>query len=297
MKSYRTALCLGLVAILCFSPAVMTAQQDSQEEASVTLQPLTMDLLLAKGGAGANAAVYVGYREIYLIDAKMTPASAQALVEEVKKKIPFPITKIILTSSAPEFIGGLPGYPRGLPIISQEQVQEDIRRAATESPALQDYLPTVVFKDKMTLKSGRSEITLCHYTAAHRTGDTVLYFDRDRTAFTGDLVSLGPEALRNLTQNGSSFGLVTVLKEILDHRPHGDMFVTASAGSVTRDDVEILLQTIQVQQAKIKTFIADGKTLEEIKKIFKIEEEPPALGAAPVPSLVEIIYRELTAKK
>lgn len=298
MKSHRTALLLGLFGIFFSLPAASSfAQQGSQEEAPVTLQPLTSDLLLAKGGSGANVGVFVGYREIFMIDAKMSPESARAVLEEVKKKIPFPVTKIILTSSEPECIDGLPGFPRGLAIISQEQVKDDLIRAAAERPALQDYLPTVVFKDELKLKSGRAEITLCHYRSAHRNGDTVVYFERDRTAFAGDLVFLGREALTDLSRNGNSFGLVKTLKAILDHRPHADMFVTAHAGILTRDEVEILRQNIEVQQAKIKTFIAEGKTLEEIKKILKVEEEPPALGAARVPSLVEIIYRELTEKK
>jgi cyclase len=297
MKCHRTALFLGLFGVLVSLPAVALPQEGPETQAAVTLQPLTADLLLAKGGSGANVVVFVGYREIYLIDAKMTAESAQAVLEEIKKKIPFPVTKIILTSSDPEFVDGLPGYPRGLPIISQETVKDAMIKAAAERPALQDYLPTVVFKDEMKLKSGRADIRLCFYPSAHKTGDTVIYFERDRTAYAGDLVSLGREALIDLSRNGNTFGLVKTLKEILNHGPHPDMFVTAHAGIVTRDDVEILRQSIEVQQAKIRTFIAEGKPLDEIKKILKVEEEPPALGAVRVPSLVEIIYRELTEKK
>jgi cyclase len=298
MRSQRSAVCSLLLGISCgLAAAAVSGLQEGQEAPPLMLQPLTRSLLLAKGGSGANAGIIVGNREVIVVDAKMSPESVQAMLAEIKKLMPFPITKIILTDSDADHVNGLPGFPKGLTIISQENVKEDMIKASADLPALQDYLPTVVFKDELKIKSGRATITLAHYGPAHTDGDTVVYFDAERTAFVGDLVLIGRDPLIHLSKNGSSFGLVRTLKEILGHRPHVDMFVPGHGGIVTRDEVEILRESIETKQAKIRAFIAEGKTLDEIKKILGVEDARSDSEAPRFTSLVEVIYRELTAKK
>jgi cyclase len=296
MKAQGSAVRIILFGISCGLAAAAVAAQ-GQETPPVTLQPLTSTLLLVKGGSGANAGIFIGHRELIVIDAKMSPDSVQAMLAEIKKTIPYPVTKIILTHSDADHVNGLPGFPKGVTIISQEQTKEDMIKAAADIPALQEYLPTVVFKDEMKIKSGRETITLAYYGPAHTNGDIVVYFDTDRTAFVGDLVFVGRDPLIHLSKNGSSFGLVRALKEILGHRPHVDMFVPGHGGIVTRNEVETLLESIETKQAKIKAFIAEGKTLDEVKKILGVEDVRPGSEAPRFPSLVEVIYRELTEKK
>ncbi len=51
------------------------------------------------------------------------------------------------------------------------------------------------------------------------------------------------------------------------------------------------------KQTKIKALIKEGKSLEEIKKIFNVEDRPPRPGRRRWLSLVETIYLELTEEK
>jgi cyclase len=298
MKCLRSAVFLTLLGIACgIAAAALSGRQQGREIPPLTIQPLTGALLLAKGGSGANAGIFVGQRELIVIDAKMSPESVEAMLAEIKKTVPFPVTKIILTHSDADHINGLPGFPKGLEIISQENVKEEMVKAAADLPALQDYLPTVVFKDEMKIKSGRVTITLAHYGPAHTNGDAVVYFDKDRTAFVGDLVFIGRDPLIHLSKGGSAFGLVRTLKEILGHRPHVEMFIPGHGGIVTREEVEMLRDSIETKQSKIKALIADGKSLEEIKKILGVEDVRPGAEESRSPGLVEIIYRELAEKK
>jgi hypothetical protein len=48
------------------------------------------------------------------------------------------------------------------------------------------------------------------------------------------------------------------------------------------------------KQTKIQTMVSDGKSLDDVKKAFKIET--PA-GGSRWPSLVEVIYLDITEKK
>jgi glyoxylase-like metal-dependent hydrolase (beta-lactamase superfamily II) len=300
MKSPFPVVLAIISGILILRVGIAFAQQNPpsrQESAPVTIQPITLTLLLVKGGAGANSGLIIGYKEVFAIDAKMSPESVREMLAELKKTVSAPVTKIILTHSDGDHINGLPGFPKGLPIISQEQVKADMIKAAADLPALQDYLPTVVFKDELKLQSGRRTVTLRHYGPAHTNGDTVVYVDLERTAFVGDLVFIGRDPIVHRSKNGSSFGLVKTLKAILDHRPHIETFIPGHGDMVTRDEVEGLVRAIEIKQARVKTLIAEGKSLDEIKKILQVEDRPGAGGGPQFMSLVEVIYQELTEKK
>jgi cyclase len=289
-----------LSAILMLLVGDAPGQQNppsGQGPAPITLQPITFGVLLVKGGSGANSGLIIGYKEVFAVDAKMDPENIPEILAELKKTVPWPVTKIILTHSDGDHINGLPGFAKGLEIISQEQVKVDMTKAAADLPALQDYLPTVVFKDEMKIKTGRVVFTLHHYGPAHTSGDTVVYIDRDRTAFVGDLVFIGRDPIIHRAKNGSSFGLVKTLKAILDYRPHVESFIPGHGDMVTRDEVESLVRSIELKQARVKALIAEGKSLDEIKRIFQVEDRPAAGGRPQFMSLVEVIYQELTEKK
>ena len=58
-----------------------------------------------------------------------------------------------------------------------------------------------------------------------------------------------------------------------------------------------MIKSLEEKQTKIKTLIKEGKSLEEINKIFNVEDRPPRPDRSRRPGLVETIYLELTEKK
>jgi len=300
MKSpIQAAICIvcGAVMLLAGVSSGQQAPAGRPEQAPVIIQPITLGILLVKGGSGANSGLIIGNTELIAVDAKMSPESIQQALAEIKKTVAFPVTRILITHSDGDHINGLPGFPKGLTIIAHEQVKADMVKAAETQPALLDYLPTVVFKDELKLKSGRIEITLRHFGPAHTSGDTVVFLDGDLTAYVGDLVFVGRDPLIHRSKNGSASGLVKTLKALLSHRPHIDTFIPGHGDIVTRTEVENEIRDIEIKQGKIKTLVAEGKSLDEIKKIFQVEDRPGAAGRPRFMSLVEVIYLELTEKK
>ncbi|MGM0466114.1 MAG: hypothetical protein ACQERH_06730, partial [Acidobacteriota bacterium] len=59
-----------------------------------------------------------------------------------------------------------------------------------------------------------------------------------------------------------------------------------------RENIRDLITSLEKKQEKIKALIEKGKSLEEVKKEFGIEQ-----GQSRWPSLVEIIYKEITEEK
>ncbi len=293
MKSPLAAAAAILVGAVLL-PAGRSSGQ--QAPAPVTIQPVTLSILLVKGGSGANSGFIVGNREIIAVDAKMSPETIQEALADLKKTVPFPVTRVILTHSDADHVNGLPGFPKGLAVISHEQTKADLVKAAETQPELRDYLPTVVFKDELKLKTGKAEILLKHYGPAHTSGDIVVFIDREQTAYVGDLVFAGRDPLVHRSKNGTTVGLVKTLKALLTHKPKIDTFIPGHGDILTRTEVENEIRDIEIKQDRIKTLVAEGKSLDEVKKIFQVEDRPSA-GRPRFMSLVEVIYLELTEKK
>jgi NDP-sugar pyrophosphorylase family protein len=96
-------------------------------------------------------------------------------------------------------------------------------------------------------------------------------------------------------KNGNSFGLVKNLKSIL--KLDADTFIHGHGDIASPSDLESVIKSLEEKQTKIKVLIKEGKSLEEIKKIFNVDDRPPRPGRSRRPGLVETIYLELTEKK
>lgn len=286
--------------ILFFSLSFLLSTQQKQptqyrqEPAPVSAQQVKGNIYEVKGGSGANTGFFIGEKEVFVIDAKMTEESAHMMITEIKKLTPKPIRYVIITHSDGDHVDGLAGFPQDITVVSHHQTRKDMDEAFKE-PKLRHYLPALTFSKKIKLYSGKKVIKLLYFGPAHTSGDTVVYFPDEKVAFLGDLLFLGRDPLVHRHKNGSSFGLVKTLKSILEL--DADTYVHGHGDIANRSDIEGVIQSLKEKQEKMKVLIKEGKSLEEIKKIFKVEDRPARPGRRRWLSLVEIIYLELTEKK
>ena len=260
----------------------------------VSVQRIADGIYFVAGGSGANAAFFVGRDSVTVIDAKMSADSARAMLAEIAGLTRLPVKTLILTHSDGDHINGLPGFPRGLTIVAQNNCRSDVEAATASMPELGPYVPNVTFDDVLDLGDGPSALELRHYGPAHTRGDTVVYFPDGRTAFLGDLIFIGRDPLIHRAKGGSSFGYVGTLKAVLARRPEVQTFLSGHADPVTRVDVEGLIAGLEEKQAKVKALVAEGRSLDEVKAAFGLAD--PGQGARRFPTLVEVIYLELTEK-
>ncbi len=102
----------------------------------------------------------------------------------------------------------------------------------------------------------------------------------------------GCDPLIHRHKNGNSFGYVKALKGLLELSPQVEIFLSGHADPLGRADVESLIASMEEKQTRVKTLVDDGRSIEEVKKAFGIEDQPGRRW----PSLVETIYLELTSK-
>ncbi len=158
---------------------------------------------------------------------------------------------------------------------------------------LRAYLPTQVFSGRGTLRLGETLIELLPFGPAHTSGDTVVFFPGQKTAFVGDLAFIGRDPLIHRQKNGTFFGYIQALRGMLDL--DAEVYISGHNDPLKKDDLRGLLASMEEKWTKVKALIAEGKTLDEVKKAFGLEDA--AGGGRRWPSLVEVIYLELTEKK
>jgi glyoxylase-like metal-dependent hydrolase (beta-lactamase superfamily II) len=301
MKRFLTFVILCLLLLGLFLP--ISAQQPTSQQAQplkqevlpVSVQNVRGNIYHVKGGMGANTGFFIGEKEVLAIDAKMDEDTAKQMLTEIKKLTPNPISTIILTHSDRDHVKGLVGFPERTNIISHEKTRVHIDNAF-QSGRERAYLPNIVFSERLSLYLGdvqrNTRIDLLYFGPAHTDGDAIAYFPDEKVAFIGDLIFIGRDPLVHRHKNGNSFGLVKVLKAILNL--DAEIFIHGHGDLATKKEILGIIQTIEEKQIRITGLVKEGKTLDQLKKILNIQNPP---GGARWPSLVEVIYLELTEKK
>jgi len=298
-RSWKIAVALSASILLTWG-ALAVAQQPQP----LTVQKIKGNVYLVKGGNGANTGFFVGDREVLLIDAKMTADAMKQLVEEVKKVTPLPITRLVLTHSDGDHVNGLNGLPKGLKIYGHPQTKKDMEAAAQAANMqyLADYLPTETCSpctasraSAQTIAMGGANVQLYHFGPAHTSGDLTVWFPAERVAFVGDLAFVGRDPLIHRQKGGSSQGLVETLQGLI--ALNAEAYLSGHSDPLTRQDIETIHKSIVEKRDKVKSLIAEGKSLDDIKQSFGVKDAPAQPGRPRFPGLIEIIYLELTEKK
>ena len=289
-------------ALLAVLPALLAAGQNPpakpapQAPPPMTVQEITKSLYLVKGGSGANAAFFVTKKQVIAIDAKMTAESAAGMLAEIRKVTDAPLKALILTHSDGDHVNGLAGFPKGLTILAHKNVLRDIEKAAADMPAFKESTGIGTHTSQASIIGKGYKVLLRSFGPAHTDGDTCVLFPGLGVAFVGDLLFVGRDPLIHRNKGGNSFGYVKTLDALLALKPKVKTFLSGHADPLGRTEVQALRDSMAGTQAKVKAMIAEGRSLEDIKKAFGVEDRPAAPGGRRWLSLVETIYLELTGK-
>ncbi len=162
--------------------------------------------------------------------------------------------------------------------------------------ALRAYLPTQTYVGQMEVRTPMPDgklalVSLYHFGPAHTGGDTVVLFHNEKTAFVGDLAFAGRDPLIHRAKGGTPVGYIATLKQLISLP--AQTYLSGHADPLTKDDLKALLNSMEDKLAKVKELVGLGKTLDEVKAAMGVQ--PQAGGRWP--SLVEVMYRELTEKR
>lgn len=277
------------ILLVAFSTHSFAQQQAPQP---VRLNNITGNIYEAINGRGARGGVYSGENGILVIDTKQDQVSVQQTLDEIRKLSDKPIKYLVNTHSDGDHIMGNQFFPSGITIIAHANCRKDFflpKRDGSPSdwskPELLPFVPSITFYDRMDLYLGSKKIELWYFGIGHTTGDAVVYFPDEKTAFIGDQAFVGRTQLIHAYKGGNSFEHVKTLTRMLATLD-ADKFISGHSELLTREAVQKHIDEMKSIQDKIRNLITQNKTLDETKIEFEKDKS----------ALVEIIFNEIKSK-
>ena len=247
-------------------------------EQPVEFKKISDRLFEIVGGRGAQGGAYIGDDGVLVIDAKMDKESVDQVIEGIRKITDKPIKYLVNTHGDGDHIVGNRYFPETVTIISHENCRKDFflpgrSGAASEwsRPDLAPFVPSLTFSQKMNLHLGSKTVELWYFGVGHTTGDTVVYFPEEKTAFIGDQIFLTRAQLIHSYKGGDSFEHVRTLTKMLG-TIDAEKFCSGHSEMTNRAGIENHIGQMKERQEKIKALIAKGKNTEEIKGEFEDSE-------------------------
>ncbi len=255
----------------------------------VQFKKISDRLFEISGGRGAQGGAYIGDNGVLIIDAKMDKQSVDQVIEGVRQITDKPIKYLVSTHSDGDHISGNRYFPATVTFIAHENCRKDLfhpRRNGTGSewdrPELAPFVPSITFRDKMDIYLGSKKVELWYFGIGHTTGDIVVYFPEEKTAFIGDQIFLTRPQLIHSYKGGNSFEHVKTLTKMLQ-TIDAEKFCSGHSEIADRKSIRNHIDQMKKRQEKVKTLIEERKSLEEIKSEFKGNEA----------RLIEAIYNDI----
>ena len=249
-------------------------------------------------GGASNTAFLIGPRGVVILDAQIKVGDANAELAEIGKLTHNPADAVIVSHSDPGNVGGLPAFPRGIPIIAQENVRSTIERvnAGTDAeyPApllplyrgLVDFPPTRTVGGTETLELDGFKLVLMHIAPAHTGSDLAVYLPAQKWVFAGDIINTNLGAYPIIHRSGSSLGWIATMQALL--ALDADTYVPGHGPIQSKDWLRSHLQQTEQRREQIKTLFEAHKTLDKIKQAL-----PETVVDPRFPSFAQTVYEEL----
>src|SRR5262245_22757374 len=185
----------AVASLMCATAALAQGQAPAQGQGQapagappapppITMKQLKPDVWAGLGGAGGNSTIIIGRTGVIVVDAKTNEAGAKALLDEIAKITPKPVTTAIITHSDGDHVNGLVAFPAGIKIIAHDgnkKEQEAALAAGGRGAPPADRLPNqVVMQNKETMTIDGVRLELYHWAPGHTNGDLVVYLPDTR---------------------------------------------------------------------------------------------------------------------
>ncbi|SCD75377.1 cyclase [Streptomyces sp. DvalAA-14] len=147
-----------------------------------------------------NAGIVVGNDRTTLVDTVATESRALRLREAVRSLTPHPVSTVVNTHFHGDHVFGNFVFAPDAVVVAHEDCRGEMAAAGLHLTSLWPdvcwgeltvTLPTLTFRDRLTVHTGDIRAEVLHLGPAHTTNDAVVWLPEQRVLFTGDLVMSG----------------------------------------------------------------------------------------------------------
>jgi cyclase len=281
------------ILTICFFPLLfLSVFGQESEDPSVEFKKLSDRLYLITGGLGANSGAFIGDNGVLIIEGKANEISVYHVLEGLKKITDKPVLYLVNTHYDLDHCWGNQFYPESVIKIAHENLRKDLYHPKgrykdyRDHPQFKKHLPSVTFRDKMEILLGTKKVELWYFGRGHSTGDIVVYFPEEQTAFVGDQVFLGMTPGVYSEIGGNTFEHVKTLNKMMDTLDT-EQFISGHYDSIlSRADIWTYIDGVRKNQEKVRELLKQGYSLEEVKNKFPENDR----------DLIESMYSEIKSK-
>ena len=293
----RAFLLAALLAAGTLSMAVSAQRAtrgQNDDSKTVTLQKIKDNLYLLSG-SGGNTAVFVTDLGVVMVDTKL-PGSGQALLAKIKTVTDKPVTTIINTHAHSDHVGSNEAFGTAVEIVAQESTRLTMDKMEAFKGEKVNYLPKLMFKDRMTLGTGKDRIDLYYFGAGHTNGDAWVVFPAARVVHAGDMFADTEPPIVDLANGGSGLAYASTLARAATEIKNVDTIVTGHSGMKPWKDLNTYADFMREFRDTVVDGFDHGLSVSEIAEGWKLSAKYAGYTAPPdrVKSDVEAIVGELS---
>jgi cyclase len=285
MKKKISLILIPIVIVL------LSSSSFAQERAvqPVELRKISENLYEILGGRGAQGGAYIGDNGILIIDSKMNKESVDQTIAEIKKLTDKPIKYLVNTHSDGDHVMGNQYFPETVTFIAHENCRKEFFHPKRDgslsewnNPELAPFIPSITFREKMDIYLGSKKVELWYFGVGHTTGDVVVYFPEEKTAFIGDQIFMTRPQLIHSYKGGNSFEHVKTLSKMLE-TIDAENFCSGHSEMIDRQAIKQHIEQMKNRQQKVQNLIERGLSLDQVKGEFEENEA----------RLIETVYNEI----
>jgi glyoxylase-like metal-dependent hydrolase (beta-lactamase superfamily II) len=119
---------------LALSLSVPAFAQPAPKPASLSAHRLADGVYWVEGGV-SNSGFVVGDKGVVVFVAQKNPQDAAKELAEIANVTAKPVNVLVISHSDPDHVGGIPAFPAGTDVITQENTRSTIQAAAADPNA------------------------------------------------------------------------------------------------------------------------------------------------------------------
>lgn len=298
----NSLLCLFacMLALSCSS-----AYGQDYDKVEISTIKLTENIYMLQG-AGGNIGVCVGDDGVFIIDDQFAPLTAKikaAIAKISSKEIRF----VINTHWHHDHVGGNENMGAAGAVIvahqnvrkrmSTDQFMEFFNKQVPAAPKV--ALPVITFTRDLAFHLNDEETRISHIKEAHTDGDAIVFFEKANVIHTGDIYFSGMYPFIDKSAHGSVDGMIKAVKHILDIINDDTRVIPGHGPLSNKAELAVYLKMLVSLRARMSAYIAEGKTLEEIKQIGLSKDFDPKWGGGFLSpdKFTQILYEDLSRHK
>jgi len=263
----------------------------------VELQKLRENLYLLTGGGG-NSLFFVTELGVVLVDTKQ-PGWGQPTFDKIKTVTKQPVTTIINTHSDADHIGGNEFFPTSVEIIAQDNTRLNMDKLEAFKGLKVNFLPKLMFREKMTIGSGKERIDLYYFGPAHTGGDAWVVFPALRVMHVGDLITSKQPPVIDLDSGGSGLAYADTLAKAAATIKNVDTIVPGHGAPIAMKDLQEYVEFNREFRNAAVSGYHHGLSISEVADGWKLPNRYRDFTAPPerIKANVRTIFAELTRQQ